>query len=236
MAFFDVRSAASTGHVSPVVAVIGEDLGVALLQHYLRERCGVSSMVVYTNGVPKTPTNGTGSGSRLDRWLLTQRSETRGRVLYQVEIKNWSATAIGGREVPLDAKEEFLREVRQERWLQQWDSEQECFRYSTVGKVLDRMLIPTLMDDELGKPISIDPPVRQEEVEPMLCFWYVVHDRGENESLFSHPLPSAVNGFTQFSVFSMSNYLRSLKTSEVELEMPSATRRIDWLSRLLKSR
>jgi hypothetical protein len=60
------------------------------------------------------------------------------------------------------------------------------------------------------------------------------HPHGEDESLFRFPLVSPVNGFTGFSVFSVSNYLRSLKDGEITLEMPSAKRRIEWLNKLFR--
>ena len=68
----------------------------------------------------------------------------------------------------------------------------------------------------------------------MVCFWWEAHHLGENESLYDYPLSPAVNGFTHFWVFSMSNYLRSLGEPEVELEMPSAARRIGWLQHLFR--
>lgn len=74
------------------------------------------------------------------------------------------------------------------------------------------------------------------EVEPIICFWDAMHPEGKDESLFKHSLNSTSrNGFDSVWVFSMSNYLRYLrsrKVEEVELEMPEATQRIDWLHRL----
>jgi hypothetical protein len=44
------------------------------------------------------------------------------------------------------------------------------------------------------------------------------------------------NGFKELWVFSISNYLRSLKdTPEIVLEMPSAARRIDWLKKIFRN-
>lgn len=234
LSFFDHISPMSNGHVSAVVGVVGEDLGIALLQRCLRDQQGVRSRVVTKGGMPITPTNGTGRGHRLDRWLLADSSVDHKRTLYQVEVKNWSATAIGGKELRVDAAESVVQSFRKERWLSHWDADKGCFRYEIVGKVLDRMKLPTQMDDESGQLTVISPPFEQTGVEPMVCFWWATHHKGEDESLFRFPLPDPVNGFMAFWVFSMSNYLRSLKEPEITLEMPSAARRIDWLNMLFK--
>jgi len=157
------------------------------------------------------------------------------RTLYQVEIKNWSATAIGGRELQLDADPAILRAYKQERWLKHWDSERGSFRHKYVEKVLSRMKIPTRADDDSGQLRPILPPIQPHEVEPMLCFWWAVHPDGDDESLFSYSLPTGhTSGFSSLTVFSMSSYLRSLPDDEVVLEMPVASRRIDWLNKLFR--
>ena len=234
LSFFDHISSTSNGHVSAVVGVVGEDLGISLLQRCLRDQRGIISRVITKSGMPTTPTNGTGRGHRLDRWLLADASGDQKRTLYQVEVKNWSATAIGGKELRVDADESVVRSFRKERWLSHWDADQGCFRYEIVGKVLSRMKLPTQMDDEIRQLTLISPPFQQTEVEPLVCFWWATHHNGEDESLFRFPLADPVNGFTGFWVFSMSNYLRSLKQPEITLEMPSAARRIDWLNKLFR--
>ena len=129
LSFFDVKTPETRGHVSAVVGMVGEDLGIALLRKCLLEQHGISSRVVTENGVPIVPTNGTGKGHRLDRWLLTDETPEKKRTLYQVEIKNWSATAIGGKDLALDATPEVLRAYGRERWLKHWDSEKGSFRH-----------------------------------------------------------------------------------------------------------
>jgi len=233
LSFFDHLSPASKGHVSAIVGVIGEDLGISLLRHCLQE-LGIGTRVVTERGVPKTPTNGTGRGHRLDRWLLADPSGDQPRTLYQVEVKNWSATAIGGKELRVDASESVIRNYRKERWLSHWDADEGGFRDEIVGKVLGRMKLPIQMDDESGQLTLILPPFQQTEVEPLVCFWWATHFSGEDESLFRFPLVNPVNEFPGFWVFSMSNYLRSLKVPEITLEMPSGSTRIDWLNRLFR--
>jgi len=96
------------------------------------------------------------------------------------------------------------------------------------------MVPPTHMDDETGRLAPISPPVQLDEVEPLICFWWATHPKGDDVSLFRYDTPAPVNGFTGFWVFSMSNYLRSLHVPEINLEMPIAARRLQWLSRLFR--
>ena len=87
LSFFDHISPISNGHVSAVVGVVGEDLGIALLQRCLRHQHGIVSRVITKGGMPITPTNGTGKGHRLDRWLLADASDDHKRTVYQVEVR-----------------------------------------------------------------------------------------------------------------------------------------------------
>lgn len=228
--FFDVAPPDSRKHATAMVALFGEDLGISLSCRRLEER-GDSARVVTRRGSPLQPTNGTGHGDRLDRWLLV---ETAGvRTLYQVEVKNWSAHAIGGMALPIHADQRLLHEYRIERWQREWDAARATFRDSAVAKVFVRMKPPGHMDDETGRLVPISPPVRSEEVQPLVCYWWSIHPSGADEPLFWNPLRQPINGFTGVWVFSMSSYLRSLNTPETVLEMPSAARRIQWLRRMI---
>jgi hypothetical protein len=231
--FFDEKPPDSIGHASAIVSVIGEDIGVALLQRCLKEQRGENTKVITQGGRPLIPKTGTVRGPRLDRWLFCDPKPHEETTLYQVEIKNWSAHAIGGREIPGNmGSEEFLKQYRLESWRQMFAKE--CFRHTECGKVLIRMKTPTQMVNENGQLVSIQQPIR---VEPVICFWWPIHRDGKDESLFSYRL-SAVpeSGFDSVWVFSMSNYLRSLvgRVQEIELDLPSAAQRIEWLRRLLR--
>jgi hypothetical protein len=149
-------------------------------------------------------------------------------------VKSWSATAIGGKELRVDADDSSVRRFREERWCSHWDADKGCFRFDEVNKVLERMKLPTHMDDDGGQITMISPPFQQTEVEPLVCFWWPTHPSGDDESLFLFRLANSVNGFTGVWVFSMSNYLRSIQDTEIELDMPSAARRIEWLNKLFK--
>lgn len=233
--FFDEAPKDSRKHASAIVGVCGEDLGIGLLQKYLKDVGGCSSRVVYEKGQPKTPASGTGSGDRLDRWLLVESGSPGHpkRTVYQVEIKNWSAHAIDGKPLPINADGATLKSHRRERWLKCWDPEAKGFRDRNMGKVLTKMQPPVKMDSPDGVARTIEPAIRQDEVQPLICFWWALHPEGEDSSLFRLPLPDGgLNGFDSCWVFSMSTYLRSISESEITLNMPSTARRLDWFQRL----
>jgi hypothetical protein len=198
--FFDTYSDFRKGDVAAVGGLIGEDLGTALVQRYFQEQ-GVSSEVLLAkNGDPETPRSGHTVGRRLDRWLFVEATSARPRTLYQVEIKMCSATAIGGRPLALDADEPTLKECRRYNWSGVWDDDRKAL-VPWVEKVLDTM----------RRPGDVDPSV---EVQPMLCSWVAIHPDGLDESLFEvKVLEHPDNGFARVWVFSMSNYLRSLRSS-----------------------
>jgi hypothetical protein len=90
--FFDKVPAESRGHATAIVAFAGEDLGTGLLAHYWVSQ-GASVHVV-----PGPCGPGKKKGKLLDRWVRVSNDGTT--AYYQVEIKNWSAHAIGGRTLP----------------------------------------------------------------------------------------------------------------------------------------
>ena len=69
--------------------MLGEDLSAASLQH-----CLESNGASYVNVRPETVGTGRQKGPRLDRWIEADLADGR-RVLFQTEIKSWSAWAIG---------------------------------------------------------------------------------------------------------------------------------------------
>lgn len=102
--FFDEVPTASQKHATSIVSVAGEELGLALLVHYLATQ-GTQARVIGDRC-----TQGTKSGARLDAWVEA------GSVLYQVEVKNWSAHAIGGRVLQIDASPGEAARYRVEMW------------------------------------------------------------------------------------------------------------------------
>ena len=141
--FFDEIPPYSKGQATSIVSVVGEDLAVGCLQRYLE---GLGALVEVRS---EPVTTGSRSGSRLDRWVVVVWPDGR-RVAYQTEIKNWSAHAIGGAKLPLNASEKELISHKQERWDKQWDTDGLQLRDGAVGKVLTPMKKPS---DLSGMPV-----------------------------------------------------------------------------------
>ena len=200
--FFDEKPRESHKHATAIVAVAGEELGTGLLVHYLR-KTGIQA------SVRSDPcTQGTRKGSRLDAWV------DAGAVRYQVEVKNWSAHAIGAEPLRIDAPPEEVAEYRRDRWKHVWDGR--GFKDPSVRKVLSCMR----------------PPDEQARVEPAIVFWWPVHPDGAAEPFFRVPVSEVV--FPVVNVFSMSNYLRQCSDDRLWLEMPNTCRRLGWLSTLFQ--
>lgn len=208
--FYDHKVQSSNTHASAINAVLGEDLAVALLVHYFK---GVGLEVV---ALDEACTQKTKSGYRLDKWIAVKSANES--VIYQVEIKNWSAHSVGGKSVKLNADEDYMREFRMKRWLHQFNVDKQVPSQKETLKVLTKMRVPT----EFSKY----------KHEALLCFWEPLHHKGELEAFFQVDVVS--DAFKKLKVFSMSNYVSELlKTTEtLEVEMTDADARIDWLKKL----
>ena len=200
--FFDEVPDASRKHATSIVSVAGEELGVALLVHYLATQGTQARVIGDCN-------QGTKSGVRLDAWVEA------GSVLYQVEVKNWSAHAIGGRVLPIDASPGEAARYRVEMWKNQWDGE--GFTLESVSKVL----------------VPMKPPVQHQNIEPLIAFWTALHPNGDPEPFFRVSVKGAA--FPAVNVFSMSNYLRQCTGDRLLLHMPATCRRLRWLSTLFST-
>ena len=208
--FFDEGVPESRYHATALVALVGEEMGIGLVARYFQDR-GAS-----TDVMAGPVTQGTQKGARLDRWLrVTQATDV---TYYQVEIKNWSAHAIGGRPLRMDAPSEVIAAHKIERWNRQWDGR--AFRDKPVIKFL----------------IPMKPPATNAHVEPLICYWDAMHPTGGTEPLFSVELSG--QHFPRAWVFSMSSFLRNMLAagiSRLPLDMPSATARLRWMNNLFSS-
>ncbi len=81
---YDTRQTKDGGFATAVSSIGGEEMGLALLQHYLESQ---NKNVQRIAGVPKT---GNKIGNRLDGWFVVDGE------LMQIEVKNWGANALGG--------------------------------------------------------------------------------------------------------------------------------------------
>jgi hypothetical protein len=207
--FFDERPPGSPGHATAIVAVAGEDMGVGLLCDYLHRR------QLQAEVLEGPCTTGKRAGSRLDRWV--RASGAGSKTLYQVEVKNWSAHAIGGVPLPINASLEQVAKYKIDHWQDAWDESSGTFSHPTLKKVLEQMLPPESCDIH----------------EPLVCYWSAMHPTGAEEPLFSQPLSG--RWCAAVWVFSMSSYLRSLYSAgdrRLVIPMPQATARLTWLQQL----
>lgn len=200
--FFDAPDLGCSGHAPAIAAVAGEDLGAALFSHFIKSEGGTAEIL------PTRCTQGTKSGVRLDRWILVSRGGQT--VLYQAEIKNWSAHAIGGRRFELDVDDETANAFRRERWGKEWDGAD--FLKKQVRKVLTPM----------------KSPLAGIRVEPLVCYWTALHPGGDASPFFEVPLTTGP--FTTLAVFSMSSYLRqNVGAGDLTLPMGDTARRLELL-------
>lgn len=173
--FFDEKPLSSRGHATSIVAVAGEDLGAALLSRYLREQGALVEVL------PDPCTQRTQKGYRLDRWIRCRQDNAT--IYYQVEIKNWSAHAVGGTVLAVDASPEEVSAYKTERWDKVWDG-------ATFRDGMKKVLVPM-------KPLK-----PEHTVEPIACYWFAMHPEGKSEPLFDVEIDDA--HFSRVRVFSMS--------------------------------
>lgn len=207
--FYDNPPKGFGKHTTAITSVIGEDIGAGLLVDYFNRK-GFAA-----KALNQPITVGTNKGNRLDRWLVI--AEKTRETYYQVEIKNWGASAFNGRRLPLDATDEQIREHKKERWSREWNGT--GFIKDAVKKVL----------------IPMKCPVNAKYVEPLICFWDAMHPKGADEALFSIPLKN--QHFKRVWVFSMSAHLRNLLKlglSTVKIDAPDIKARMEWLQRIIK--
>lgn len=210
--FYDYKVSSSIGHASAINAVLGEDLALVLLLHYFKsQKFEVKALAEKCN-------QGSKEGHRLDKWI-TVNSKTDS-IIYQVEIKNWSAHSIGGKKVEIEHDEDYMRQYRLKRWKHQFNVNEKIPSQPQTLKVLTKMLVPTNFRSYTHKAL--------------LCFWEPMHESGQSDALFEVDVIS--QNFNKLTVFSMSNYVSHLlqATDTLEVEMTDANSRIDWLNKLYR--
>ena len=155
-------------------------------------------------------------------------------VLFQTEIKNWSAQAFGGKTLDIDAAPPKVREYRRRQWELRWDAQRGTLNDPRTAKVLMPMKLPSL------------PDMKERTVKPLLVFWEPIGPSDSHlfkmDVSYDFPFPRPENWpnkrtFPEFPalwVFSVSSYLRSLPSERnIDLRMPTVAERRDILGRLL---
>ena len=205
--FFDERVEGSRGHATAITQVGGEDLAAGLFVHYIKSKGGSATIL------PCPCTQGTRRGSRLDRWIRTETSEET--VLYQTEIKSWSAHATDGRTLAIQAADADLRNYLTNEWHKEWGDG--TFHKDSVRKVLTPM----------------NPPIADIEVRPLVCYWKALHPEGCLEPMFSQDVLGGC--FPHVWIFSLSVYLRTLTDRFLDMELPNVEDRTSWLRRMFSA-
>jgi hypothetical protein len=222
LTFLDDPERGDNSHSSAITGIIGEDLNAAAFAHYLKKDNSWEATVS-----TDSPTPGTKRGKRLDRWIQARNKKTGERILYQCEIKNWAASAIGGHRLPVDCNEDEAKKAVAHYWKGQLKTFQAPEHPNNVTKVFMPMRLPKQYTES--------------NVEPLLIYWMPVSNSGTGnpEPFFQIPirelgLPDTFvrEPFETLNVFSVSLYLRQLLKSGVgmlSLSLPNAERRIQAL-------
>lgn len=210
--FFDADVHAGQ-HANAIKLLAGEELGLALLCHYLKSRNDEAELL------PQRCNSGRKRGPRLDGWVRHRPNGSSQDLHYQVEVKTWSIHGVGGNKtaVPRTASASVLEEVSKRMWHEHyWDETRELFRPPALGKVLEEM-----------NPIAAG--ARQ---LPLACLWDLMHPSGEKQPFFHVPLRDC-RCAKELWVFSMSRYLRGLPEGTlVVLYLPKLAARLRYLMAL----
>ena len=223
--FFDEKHEGQKGDATGIVAIAGEGLNAACFQHY-----AVSKGATTVEILPDTVGTGGRKGPRLDRWIKVDWPKA-GKILYQAEIKNWSAFAIGGKTLRACAKPQEIAEHKQNGWKGRYNSKTQSLTQNETAKVLVPMKPPASVDLQEWTIIR-----------PLLIFWEPLGHKKAGHHLFSVKAYRSESQYPQFRkfceqptelwVFSVSSYLRSLKQPTLDLPMPNAARRIQTMNRM----
>jgi len=211
--FFDSRNSAEKGNVTPIVGLLGEDLNASIYRHYRKNEVEILNGNV-TQGVRK--------GKWLDRWILDKKNHK----LLQCEIKNWSAAAVGGKELKYNASDKEIESVSFDYY---WKREingnlsKKGEEHKRVIKVLFEMKKPKQYCDL--------------KVEPLLIYWMpITNDKTSLNALSNVSVKklrlSIRSPFPTLYIFSVSLYLHSLLKKgkkTIELDMPNFTHRMKIL-------
>jgi hypothetical protein len=200
-------------HVSAIVGFLGEDLVLGLFISWLKNEGHKSINILSYSCTP-----GGNKGQRLDAWISSVIG--RRKILFQVEVKNWTANAIGGIEAPLEAKDcDLLKDASTtlNRYLKN-----KKVRRSTL-KVLNNM----------EPPEGVEARTR---VVPVLAVWSPVCTERAKRLTPYFSIPNAFRNKSRFPdlhIFSATNYLRTLPKKKLMVSMPRVQERILLLKRML---
>lgn len=216
--FFDDIKDSQKGDANAIMSILGEDLNASAYKHFRGNKVEILNDSV----LPGLP--GTNKGKRLDRWIVDKEN----RKLYQCEIKNWAATAKGGKQLKSDANDEKVKAVAEYHWNRE---EKNSFsKNASHPNGVSKVLLP------------MRPPVEYKnlKIEPLLIYWMPISSdkKGLNPLSFISDFPIKIP-FSKLHIFSVSLYLRALiKSGEknIDLDMPHFEHRMKILGKLQKNK
>lgn len=216
--FLDDKKDSQRGDPTALIAVFGEDLNASAYKHFRKNNVEILNDPVLT---------GNKKGKRLDRWILDKKNNK----LFQCEIKNWAATAIGGKILKSDASNDETRKVVEYYWKRELNNNlsNKGVHPNLVTKVLLKMKLPR----EYG---SIP------KVEPLLIYWMPISSDINGSNPLSVISVKSLNlliktEFLKIHIFSVSLYLRQLYKKGkgqkfIDLDTPHFEHRMKLLNRL----
>lgn|SRR3989338_7290756 len=217
--FFDDKKDSCKGDANALMSILGEDLNASVYKHFRG-----NTVEILNESVTLNTKKGNGTrGKELDRWIVDKKN---GR-LYQCEIKNWAATAIGGRQLKSGAGKKEIRKIATYQWNREMRNNfsKDHDHPNNVTKVLLTMRKPK--------------DFRKLKVEPLLIYWApVTPTKNGLKPLSVLPISSRDLGmeikFSRLYIFSVSLYLRSLLRKGrriIDLEMPNFEHRLKILAK-----
>src|SRR3989338_1056 len=221
--FFDDKKESEKGDANAIMSILGENLNAAAYRHFRKDEVDI---------LKENVVQGFQGGKHLDRWILDKK-ENR---LFQCEIKNWAATAIGGKSLKSNADKEHIKKVAKGHWKHQLSTNlsrkptKKHKHPNGVSKVLLTMRNPS--------------GYKSLAVEPLLIYWMpITNDKKGLKPLSTIPVKSLHlpigSKFPELHIFSVSLYLRQLykvyKQGKgkkfIELEMPHFKHRMKILTK-----
>ncbi len=203
-AFFKLLS--PKGHVSGITGLIGEELLLGMLCRYLRTCDGLHDVRILGD-VPRQQPPGR---KKLDGWIVSKVPKR----LFQVEVKNWSAHSLGGRNLPVSAGKDELTLESNHRWNEYFGNGNHL--PESAGKVL----------------LEFNRPAGEENfaAEPVICFWHPIAKQG------CDPMSTFTEENRTLQIFSGSNFLRSIQDEYVDIDSPRLDQRLQLLNLLCARR
>jgi hypothetical protein len=201
-------------HVSSLVGLLGEDLVLGLFLDWLEKNGRAHAEVRSYSCTP-----GTNRGQRLDAWV-TARDGKR-NILYQVEIKNWSANAFEGMIAELGARD--------------------CDLVDEAASTLQRYLTDKKVRKSTLKTLNnMRPPAElcgYRTIIPLLAVWSPVCREGDKQLAPYFKVPNRFRNKKRFPllhVFSATNYLRETSRRSFVLSMPRVRERMVLLESMVQ--